>query len=754
MSTGNLFNSISTFFTNWVSGIPSEKKYRVRQHDITDCGAACLASVAAYHGLQMPIARIRQLAFTDQKGTNILGLIEAATKLGFSAKAVKGPWDSIHHLPYPTIAHVIIDQKLHHYVVVYGVTPKGIRIMDPAKGTMEIIPEDQFKKVWTGIAMILAPAESFNPGKESASVIERFKYLLKPHRSMLMQIIAGAMVYTVLGLATSIYIQKIIDYVLPDGNMNLLNLMSVVMICIIVAQLFINYTKTLLTLKTGQQIDARLILGYYKHLLRLPQQFFDNMRVGEIVSRMNDAVKIRVFVNDVLITLAVNIFIVIFSFALMFTAYWKLALIMLCVIPLYAIVYKASNQLNKKTQRKLMEDTAELESQLVESVQSVATIKRFGLEEYSNVKTETRFIKLLRSVYESGTNSLFTTSNSGFISGIFTVVLLWLGAGFVLSKDLTAGELLSFYSLMGYFTGPVIALIGMNKTMQDAMIAADRLFEIIDLQTESGENLAVLTRDMMGDIRLKDVSFRYGTRVTVFNHLSLLIKKGNITAIVGESGSGKTTMLSLLQNIYPLQAGNILVNDLDIRYIEPRSLRQLISVVPQKIDLFAGTVIENIAIGDYEPDIKRVISICRQLGILEFIESLPNGFTTLLGENGLNLSGGQRQRLAIARALYRDPEVLILDEATSSLDSNSEQYIQRTIAEMRSMGKTIILIAHRLSTVMNADNIIVLEHGEIAEQGDHETLISSDGAYRKLWEQQFPQLPAKRGRTPRKPGQP
>jgi ATP-binding cassette subfamily B protein len=714
----------------------SRRRYVIKQHDLTDCGAACLASVAAFYGLQLPIARIRQFAGTDLKGTNVLGLIEAAARLGFSAKAVKGAFESIFTLPHPVIAHVIIDQRLQHYVVVYAASPKGIRVMDPAKGALLVIAPQEFKSIWTGIAVLLAPADNFSPAKGTTSVARRFRLLLQPHARMLVQIMVGAMVYTILGLCTSIYLQKIIDYVLPDGNRNLLNLMSLLMLFILLAQVFINYCKVVLTMKTGQQIDARLILGYYKHLLRLPQQFFDTMRVGEIVSRMNDAVKIRVFVNDVLINLAVNVFILVFSFALMFTSYWKLALILFTVVPLYALVYYYSNKFNKRTQRKLMENAAELETQLVESLNAIGTIKRFGLEEYANIKTETRFVRLLQTVYHSGKNSLLTGSGGQLVSGLFTVVLLWAGSSFVLNRQLTAGELLGFYALMGYFTAPVIALIGMNKVMQDAIIAADRLFEIMDLEVESDGNTTRLTRDMMGDIIFKNVYFRYGTRVNVFNGLNLHIVKGTITAIVGESGSGKTTLLSLVQNIYPLQSGSIQINGLDIKYIHPASLRTLVSVVPQQVHLFAGSVVENIALGEMEPDMKKVISICRQLGILEFVEALPEGFTTNIGENGMNLSGGQRQRIAIARALYKEPELLILDEATSSLDSLTEQHIQNALCELRNAGMTILLIAHRLGTVMNADKIIVLHQGTIVEEGTHAGLLAREGAYARLWEQQ------------------
>ena len=716
---------------------------KIRQRDITDCGAACLASVAAHHQLLLPVARIRQFATTDQRGTNMLGMVKAATKLGFQAKGVKGTVESLSKIPLPAVAHVVVqEQQLHHYVVLYGVTKKRVTYMDPGDGQLHRVPVAEFQAQWTGVLLLLLPNESFVPGNHKSSVLGRFWQLVQPHRSVMVQALFGAAVYTVLGLAMSIYVQKIVDHVLADGNRNLLNLLSVGMLVLLVFQVFIGAMKSLFALQTGQQIDARLILGYYKHLLQLPQTFFDSMRVGEIISRVNDAVKIRAFVNDVALNLLVNVFIVLLSFALMFTYYWKLAVMMLAILPLYGAIYWVQNRLNRRYQRQLMEQSAELEAQLVESVTAMGTIKRFGMESFALERTETRFIKLLQTVYHSGKQGIIGGSASEFVSQLFRIGLLWVGSYFVLDNELTPGELLSFYAVLGYFTGPATSLIGANKTVQDALIAADRLFEIIDLEREAHENKTELTPELAGDIGLHDVSFAYNTRGTVFQNLTLHIPRGTITGIVGESGSGKTTLLSLLQGLYPLTGGRITIGDLDIRHLSTESLRRVVSVVPQQIDLFTGSITENIAIGEAEPDMRRVIGICQQLGILEFVEKLPNGFATTLGERGAGLSGGQKQRLAIARALYRNPEILILDEATSALDTVSEQYVQGTLRQLRAAGKTVILIAHRLSTVMHADHIMVLAAGKLVEQGTHADLLRQMGAYHTLWQQLMPAAPA------------
>lgn len=723
---------------------------RITQHDITDCGAACLASVAAHYKLRLPIARIRQYASTDKKGTNVLGLIEAATRLGFQAKGVRGTRESLPKIPLPAIAHVIVKRstiagkalggeiELHHYVVIYEVTDKYVKVMDPGDGRMHQKTHEEFGTEWTGVLVLLLPdEEGFQSGNQKVLVLERFWFLLSPHKTVMLQALFGAAIYTLLGLSTSIYIEKITDRVLVEGNNNLLNLLSVGMLLILVFQLFIGSMKSVFALKTGQRIDAQLILGYYKHLLKLPQQFFDTMRVGEIISRVNDAVKIRLFINDVALNLVVNVFIVLFSFGLMFTYYWKLALIMLAVIPIYGLVYFIANRVNRRLQRRLMENSADLETQLVESLTAAATIKRFGLETHANLKTETRFVGLLRTIYQSAMSSLYIGNAGELVSRAFTIILLWTGSYFVIEGQLTPGELLSFYALIGYFTGPASSLITANKSIQDALIAADRLFEIMDLEREESENKLTLTPQMVGDLHFRNVSFRYGSRQQVFDNLNLTIPQGKITAVVGESGSGKSTLLSLLQNLYKLTGGTISIGDFDIKHIENGSLRRVVSVVPQQIDLFAGTVLENIAVGDYTPDIQRVLQISQQLGITEFIEKIPGGFSAPLGENGVNLSGGQRQRLAIARALYRNPQILILDEATSSLDSLSERHVQQTITGLREEGKTILIIAHRLSTIKNADKIVVLEDGKVVAEGSHQDLIEDDNMYSKLWRTQF-----------------
>lgn len=714
----------------------SSKVTKVKQRDITDCGTASLASVGAFYGCKLPLSRIRQYASTDRSGTTVSGLTQAAQKLGFIAKGVKGSFDCLYKIPKPAIAHVIVNEVLRHFVVIQAIDARWVIIMDPAYGEIRKLSHEEFKAQWTGILVLLVPADTFKRRDETTSPVARFARLLRPHREVMTQALVGALVTTILGLSTAIYVQKVVDHVITAGNRNLLNLMSVAMLLILVPQILINLLKNMLVLQTGQKIDVCLILGYYNHVLSMPQKFFDGMRIGEIVSRMNDAVKIRSFLNDVSIAMFVNVLVILFSFGLMFVYSWKIALVVAISIPLYLLAYWTINRLNRKRERDIMENAADLEAQLVESLGAVSTIKAFGMESFANFKMETSFIKTLHSVYSSGLISIFGDTASTFLSTVFTIVLMWFGTTLVLDQTVTPGELLSCYTLLGYITRPVASLIQTNRVVQDAFIAADRLFEIFDLEPASGDGIDA-TKSDLGDIRLENVSFRHGAQPQLFQDLNVTFGRGEMTAVVGESGSGKSSLAALLQNVYPILGGRIRIGRYDLQDLSAVSLRQVVAAVPQSIDVFSGSVIENIALGDFEPDIEKILKICDRIGLRELIERWPGGLQAYLGENGVRLSGGEKQRLALARALYRDPQILILDEATSSLDTVAAAFVLRLVEELRRAGKTIVVISHRLSTISGADKIVVLDNGRVVAEGKHRDLLAAEGAYARLWRAQI-----------------
>lgn len=708
----------------------------VKQRDVTDCGAACLVSVAGSYGYQFSVSKVRQTAGTDKRGTSMLGMVEAAQKMGFEAKAVRASKEVIRQIPLPCIAHVLLENGLQHFVVLYRIDAKRIVYMDPGLGTIIKTDQDSFVKIWTGVLLLLEPSASISHG--STSVIttkQRLYHLFFANRSLLLQGFIGALVYTILGLSVSIYIQKLVDTILVDGDIGLLNLTSIIMILLLCVQQYTGTVKTLLGLQVGQRMDAALITNYLRHLLRLPQFFFDTMRTGEVLSRINDAVMIRNFVSDTVMQVVVNILILICSFLLMFFYSTKLALWMLVLLPVYLLLYFLSNKINKYWQRKLMEKSAAMETELVGTLQASATIKRFGLEHVMMEKNETGLINLLRTIYDTSLRNIALSSVAEFITRLFTLLVLWIGSVLVIERTLTPGTLLSFYSIIGYFTGPVLVLIGSTKSFQEAMIAADRLFEIMELESEEAYQIGRQQPSFKtGNIVFDQVGFRYGSRQTVFNDLSFQVAAGSCIGIAGESGSGKSTLLHLLLRLYPLQHGQIHIGDIDINDLSLTEVREKIAVVPQETDILSGTILENICLNKMV-DIDFVIQLSQQVGLDDFIRTLPDGYHTVLQEQGSDLSGGQKQKIGIVRALYRRPSILLLDEATASLDTISESVVHACLQYYRERGTTIIIVAHRLTTLQFCDEILVLQQGKLIERGSHDQLIEQQSLYAMMWNQ-------------------
>jgi ATP-binding cassette, subfamily C, bacteriocin exporter len=716
-----------------------KKRIKIRQHDITDCGAACLASIAEYHGLKYTIPKIRQMAFTDRDGTNLLGLIEAAEKLGFIAKGVRCQPGNLKHIPFPAIAHLKMSSGLLHFVVLYKVGRKKTLIMDPADGAFHNVLNKEFISCWTNVLILLIPGEHFRAGNFKISVFRRFLMLIHPHSGILYQSLFGAAVYSILGLSVSIYVQKIVDNILPEQNINLLNLLSVIMILILGFRIYIGIMKSIFLMKSGQIIDGSLILGYYRHLLGLPGRFFDTMRTGELISRVNDAVKISFFLSNTMVDFIVSVFTIIASIILTCIISFKITALLLIIIPVFITIYWLFNKLNKNTLREVMEKSADLESQFVESLNNISTIRYLNLEKNAFEKTESAFIQLLTTTYTAGTHSIFANNGSVFFSGIATITLLWVGSALVFKQDLTPGDLMLLYSLFGYLLGPLSNFVMMNRTLQDALIAAERLFQILDLdrENENQKYLIHLPSEIKGDIHFEHVTFGYGNKKNIIRDLNMILKQGDITGIAGQSGCGKSTIAALLMNIYPVKSGSIRMGSYDIRDIHPSSLRKTIGIVPQRIELFSGNFIDNIISGTEQPDIRRILHICEQTGLMSFIDALPDGLYTRIGERGFTLSGGEMQKVAIARALYRDPGLLIMDEATSSLDANAEIIIRNLIQKLKLKGKTILIIAHRLNSLIHTDRIICLHNSMVAESGTHYELLELHGFYYKLWNSQF-----------------
>ncbi|HEY2348304.1 MAG TPA: peptidase domain-containing ABC transporter [Puia sp.] len=685
-----------------------KKSIQIRQSDISDCGAACLASISSYYGLKLPVSLIRQYAGTDKRGTSLQGLIEAAEQLKFNAKGAKTAGVAVTQIPTPAIFHLITKDGLQHFVVVYKITDRYIWFMDPAFGKIFRTAVDSFKRQWSGIVLLLLPTSEFQRGNKKKSAFFRFWQLVRPHKRMTGFAILLSILYTCLGFSSSYYILKIIDEILPDSNDNLLKILGLTMVFLCCIRFIIGYLKSLITLRTGQYVDRNLILGYYRHLLNLPQRFFDTMRTGELISRVNDAMRIRIFINDVALGMIINILTVLLSLAIMIIFHWKLTLLCLLFVPFYLIIYRINNRVNAKWQRGIMKSGAVFENHLVETIQGISTIRRFGMEEFFNRQSENKFNPLVQSVFVSNRNGSLMLHLSEWMTGLLVIILLWSGANLVMDHLLSSGELISFFTISTFFAIPVQALIHTNKVLQEAFIAADRLFEITDL--EKDQNDEPLTESFPeGDLVIENVHFAYGRGSVVFKGLDIIFPVKKMIAVVGESGSGKSTLLSLIQKLYFPDGGRILIGNIGIQHLSNRILRARIASVQQHTDLFEGDIISNIAFGEEEPDLDRIYEICQRLGLQMFIDELPLRYQTIIREQGMNLSGGQKQRIGIARAIYKDPQILILDEATSALDAESEKKVLDTLRWFHNQQKTIIVISHRPSTIRQCDLIIFLK---------------------------------------------
>jgi ATP-binding cassette subfamily B protein len=654
------------------------------------------------------------MAGTDRQGTSAYGLIRAFESIGFTAKGVRCSREGLRTIPRPAILH-IASKTGQHYVVFAGIKGNRIRIMNPSTGEMEKHPVADFCSKWSGIAIIIAPGDLVDPG-ERASNRSRFLHLIRPHRTVLIHVFTGSIIYTLLGFSTSLFIQKLTDTILVYELRHYLHIAGAVFVVIIFFQLLLLVIKNRMILSMGQLIDSRLMLGYYRYLIRLPQPFFDTMRTGEIISRINDAAKIRQYLSETLPGMVLNGLIVGMSIVILVMIHPRLACIVTILVPVYAIIYLIYNYLNKKQERDVMEKSAEVESQLVESLRTIRTVKLLDLAESVYHRVEHRFIAFLDALFLSGKNLIFSQAATEFTNRTITLIMLWIGALLVLSRELTLGQLMSFYAILGYMTGPAASLIGVNKTLQNARIAADRLFEIMDLEVEEKGGGAEFKDPGTKGIVFRDVSFSYGSRGNLFEGINLMVPASRLTLIVGASGSGKSTLAYLITGLYRVSAGRIELDGKCLQEYTTESLRERISIVPQQTELFSGSLLANIAPGELHADYDRARELCDRLGLSDLIMKLPSGLHTEIGENGTTFSGGERQRISIARALYRQPSVLILDEALSSLDGTNSSIVRKVIARETERGTTVIMITHDVQDIAT-DHIIIMDHGRVLAEG-------------------------------------
>lgn len=755
----------------------------VRQHDTTDCAAASLAMVCLHYKKEITITRLRDMMGTDMKGTNLIGLQKAANELGFNTAAVRVDRENfLSDFTLPCIAQVITDQGLAHFVVIFKKTTikdddarrkhvlkeeelkadkskkykckDYVVIGDPAKD-LKKISIDEFYKNFTGVLLLMNPTAEFKGGsakkpgtsvngtakdvngkdEKSAkgSMFKRYLDLLLPQKKLFVYAILSSVILTAIGIVSTVFNKALMDEVLPYGLKNLL-------VSLIIVFSVVNLTSTLLStvrewilIFLSIKIDIPLMLGYFEHVYKLPMKFFATRKTGEITTRYSDASTIKsVFTNIALsivmdIVMAVGVGIVLFR---MNSSLFSITLFSTVLSLLLVIILKEPyKRINEET----MQQSAVLNSQMIESLRGIETIKCNACEDRELEALEREYIKSLKISLRSSKISTGQSLVSAVISTVLNMVTTYVGIMQVLNGELTLGGYMAFSTLSSYFTSPVSDLISMQMSIQEAQISMKRLTEIMDYESEQADDEERTEMERMeGDIEFKDVTFRYGNRTPALNHISFTIPQGKKVALVGSSGSGKSTITKLLLKYYEPESGEIDVNGVNLDEYTNASVRRAISYVPQNVELFSKTLFENIRISRPEATLDEVKAAAKKADAHEFIRKLPLQYNTYLEEAGNGLSGGEKQRIALARAFLKDSDLYILDESTSSLDFGTENTIFDMIYNQLA-DKSMLIVAHRLSTVRDCDQILVMDHGEIVERGTHDELLAKQGKYYELW---------------------
>ncbi|MBS3937981.1 MAG: peptidase domain-containing ABC transporter, partial [Peptococcaceae bacterium] len=712
-----------------------------------DCAAACIATICKQYGSKIPISRIRELALSDLRGTSAYGIVKALEELDFTAKVVTGETASLfERFPLPCIAHIVTNENMLHFVVIHRITKKQIIVADPGKGIVKYTPND-FLKIWTGVLILMLPTQKFIRKDLTKGLFSRYLYLLSPHKNLLLNIFAASIVYTALGILAAFYFKFMMDDIIPNNLETTLHTLSIGIILLYVARILLNAFRVHMLQYLSQKLDIPLIQGYYRHVLSLPLGFFGNYKVGEIVSRYADASNIREAISSTTLTIMIDTVMVVAGAIILYMQSSFLFGITVFMLLIYAVVVYLFNSPIRNVNRQEMEDNTRLTSYLVESVNGIETLKAFNAERNASMQMEKKFVKLLRSIFKGGNIYNAQSSIADSVTQIGGIVVLWAGAYSIIEGRMTIGELLTFKALLVYFVEPIQNLVNLQPLIQTAIVASDRLGEIIDLESEKSKMKSgkIAPKTLFGDIEFKNVDFRYGSWRLVLKNVSMSIKKGKRTALVGASGSGKTTLLKLLMNFYSWEKGDIFINGINIRDIDLENLRERIAYVSQEVFLFSDTVWKNITLGVDHSDPEEVIELAKTTQAHEFINTLPLRYETMIDENGANFSGGQKQILAITRALLKKPDILILDEATANLDPATEKAIKSSLAKL-AQNMTVIVIAHRLSTIIWCDDIYVMDKGEFVESGSHEELMKMEGRYYNLWRDQFVETPGNIGK--------
>lgn len=703
-----------------------------------DTGLECLAMIARFHGLAADTGRLHHEFSEAGEPLGMDELLRAARYLGLKARKRTSEWRRLSATPLPVLAR----HKNGHFFVIARLGDDKVLVHDPYEDRPQTLSRDVFEEAWSGELILIASRARHTTGEGSFG-FRWFVPALLRYRSLLTEVLIASFFIQLLALVTPLFFQVIIDKVLVHQGLTTLDVLAVGLIAVSIFEVVLGGMRTYVFSHTTNRIDVELGSRLFRHLLALPLAYFSARRVGDSVARVRELENIRNFITGSALTVVIDLLFTGVFLAVMYYYSPMLTLVVMATFPVYiALSVVITPALRARLQEKFARG-AENQAYLVETITGIETLKSSAVEPHARRRWEQQLAAYVHASFRTANLSNIAGQTAGLINKVMTVMILWFGAHAVMAGDLSVGQLIAFNMLASRVSSPILRLVQLWQDFQQASVSVRRLGDILNTPTEPvyDTNRASLPA-LTGDIRFDDVTFRYQPDGrAVLRNLSLDISAGQVLGVVGRSGSGKSTLARLIQRLHVPNAGRVLVDGVDIAMVDPAWLRRQIGVVLQENVLFNRTVRDNIALRDPGMPMERVIHSARLAGAHDFILQLPEGYDTVVGEQGSNLSGGQRQRLAIARALATNPRILIFDEATSALDYESEQIIQENMQAI-ARGRTVIIIAHRLSALKTADRIVVIDEGRVVEEGSHTALLNAGRYYAGMYASQSGYLQA------------
>ena len=713
----------------------SYKRTFVPQIDARDCGVAALASIAKFYGSDFSLAHLRELAKTNKEGTTALGIVKAADEMGFETRPVQADKTlfDMSDVPYPFIVHVNKEGKLQHYYVVYQTKKDYLIIGDPDPSVkITKMSKERFFSEWTGVAIFLAPKPSYQPHKDKKNGLLSFLPLIFKQKSLIAYIVLSSLLVTIINIGGSYYLQGILDEYIPNQMKSTLGIISVGLVITYILQQVMGFSRDYLLTVLSQRLSIDVILSYIRHIFELPMSFFATRRTGEIISRFTDANSIIDALASTILSLFLDVSILILVGGVLLAQNPNLFLLSLISIPIYMFIIFSFMKPFEKMNHDVMQSNSMVSSAIIEDINGIETIKSLTSEEnrYQNIDSE--FVDYLEKSFKLSKYSILQTSLKQGTKLVLNILILWFGAQLVMSSKISIGQLITFNTLLSYFTTPMENIINLQTKLQSAKVANNRLNEVYLVESEfQVQETPVHSHFLMGDIEFDDLSYKYGFGRDTLTDINLTIKQGDKVSLVGVSGSGKTTLAKMIVNFFDPYKGHITINHQDIKNIDKKVLRRHINYLPQQAYIFNGSILENLTLGGNNMISQEdILKACELAEIRQDIERMPMGYQTQLSD-GSGLSGGQKQRIALARALLTKAPVLILDEATSGLDVLTEKKVIDNLMSLTD--KTILFVAHRLSIAERTNSVIVLDQGKIIEVGSHQELMKAQGFYHHLF---------------------